>query len=104
MTVMAYSKNQENILIRELKILHPDGLIKNVMICTRLNSLNAIFISQYCIDTYFIEIITQSAIYDVKYDNIHNSESFIMVKFLHWRTFLAKLVPHQTNDVFFPCL
>ena len=69
---MAYSKNQENILILELKILHPDGLVKNLIICTRLNSLNAIFISQYCIDTYFIEIITQSAKCDVKSDNIHN--------------------------------
>ena len=38
MTVMACSKNQENVLILELKALHPDGLIKNVMIYTRLNS------------------------------------------------------------------
>ena len=28
---MAYSKNQENFLILELKKLHPDSLIKNVM-------------------------------------------------------------------------
>ena len=103
MTVMACSKNQENVLILELKTLHPDGLIKNVMIY-KVKFLNAIFISQYCIETYFIEIIIQSAKCDVKYDNIHNSEIFIMLKFSHWRRFSAKLVSHQTNNIFFPCL